>query len=67
VVGVGQSSWGPTGFGLIGGETAAMALERAARRRWPDADALGFMVCRGRNAGAEVELTEAARPAVLRP
>ena len=53
--GVGQSSWGPTGFALIDGEAEADRLARAARARWPQADGLEFMVCRGRNRGGEIE------------
>jgi beta-RFAP synthase len=67
VVGVGQSSWGPTGFALVGSEAEALALARAARRRWPDDETVDFLVCRGRNAGAEVAPMRAAQAAALRP
>lgn len=50
--GVGQSSWGPTGFALTNSETAAHSLARAARAAFASDDLL-FMVCAGRNQGAE--------------
>ncbi len=52
IEGVGQSSWGPTGFAVV---EAADALRLAAdiRRAWHGTP-LGVQVCRGRNAGAEV-------------
>jgi len=56
ITGVGQSSWGPTGFGIIGGEAEAVALLGAARRRWPAESGLSFAVSRGRNRGADVEI-----------
>ena len=61
IAGVGQSSWGPTGFGLIGDEAAAAALLAAARRRWPAESGLSFALSRGRNRGADVEVVPAAR------
>ena len=59
--GVGQSSWGPTGFGLIGSESDAAALLAAARRRWPPESGLSFAVSRGRNRGADIEVSRAGR------
>jgi beta-RFAP synthase len=56
IAGVGQSSWGPTGFGLIGSESDAQALAAAARRRWPPESGLSFTITRGRNTGADIEV-----------
>jgi beta-ribofuranosylaminobenzene 5'-phosphate synthase len=53
VRGIGQSSWGPTGFALIGSEAQGQRLAEAARARF--AGRLQFMTCRGRNRGALVE------------
>lgn len=53
IPGVGQSSWGPTGFAIVGDPDRATALLIAARHRWRGS-ALTFHLCRGRNAGAEV-------------
>lgn len=55
--GVGQSSWGPTGFAIIGSETEAERLRGEAERRWPAASGLSFLLTRGRNRGGEVTLT----------
>lgn len=51
--GVGQSSWGPTGFALVGSETEAHGLARAGRKVFAQ-DGLDFLVCRGRNRGADI-------------
>lgn len=52
--GVGQSSWGPTGFAIVGDADRATALLIAAKRRCKGT-ALEVHLCRGRNAGATVE------------
>jgi len=57
--GVGQSSWGPTGFALIDSEIRARSLARAAAGDFAT-EGLEFMVCSGRNRGAEIR-TEAYR------
>jgi beta-ribofuranosylaminobenzene 5'-phosphate synthase len=60
VPGVGQSSWGPTGFAIFGD---AQAAERAAadlRARFGDRPNLAFHVVRGTNRGAT--LTELTHP-----
>lgn len=51
VLGLGQSSWGPTGFAFLGNSGAAEALLAQARRKWAGDDRLRFMICRGRNEG----------------
>jgi beta-RFAP synthase len=61
IAGVGQSSWGPTGFAIVAGEERAMALARTAQARWGDAGRLQFMVCGGRNRGGDVEVATLAR------
>lgn len=61
IAGVGQSSWGPTGFGIIGGEGEAIRLLGAARRRWPAESGLSFAVSRGRNRGADIEVVPTER------
>jgi beta-RFAP synthase len=61
IAGVGQSSWGPTGFGLIGSEAEAAALLAAVRRRWPADSGLSFALSRGRNRGADIEVVPAVR------
>jgi beta-RFAP synthase len=54
ISGVGQSSWGPTGFAVIGSESEAERLREAAVRRWPAGSGLSFLLTRGRNRGGEV-------------
>ena len=61
VAGVGQSSWGPTGFAIVAGDDRAAELARAAQSRWGDAGSLQFMVCGGRNRGGDVAVVEWAR------
>ena len=61
IAGVGQSSWGPTGFAVMASEEHATALARAAQARWGEAGPLQFVVCGGRNRGGEVEVVSLAR------
>ena len=51
--GIGQSSWGPTGFALTDSEIQARSLVRAAHQKF-GTEGLEFMVCSGRNRGAEI-------------
>jgi beta-RFAP synthase len=60
IAGVGQSSWGPTGFAIVAGDVRATEVARNAQSRWGDAGALQFLVCGGRNSGGDVELVQAA-------
>ena len=53
--GVGQSSWGPTGFAIFGDAGSAERAAEDARARWRLQASLRFVVCRGRNHGAVVE------------
>jgi beta-ribofuranosylaminobenzene 5'-phosphate synthase len=52
--GIGQSSWGPTGFVFAPGAQQARALRDELARRFSDDDALSFRICAGRNGGAEI-------------
>ncbi|HKF95289.1 MAG TPA: GHMP kinase, partial [Gammaproteobacteria bacterium] len=54
VSGVGQSSWGPTGFALVDSETTARALVQEASRTF-DENTVRLQVVRGRNYGGVVE------------
>ena len=54
--GVGQSSWGPTGFAIVESETQAHAFMREAQTRWGAESGLRFAVVAGQNAGAEIAL-----------
>jgi beta-RFAP synthase len=57
--GVGQSSWGPTGFAFAPSPEEADRLARAARRH-PGAKGLDIRVCTGLNRGAEITARAAA-------
>jgi beta-RFAP synthase len=54
VHGIGQTSWGPTGFAILGSESDAARLLHDAERRWSRTGGLRFAVSRGRNRGGEV-------------
>ena len=49
VRGAGQTSWGPTAFGVVGDEKQAAAVVDRARRRWAGVDG---WVTAARHAGA---------------
>lgn len=55
--GVGQSSWGPTGFAIFGSEAQATELLQAARARSGSDGALQIMLCAARNRGGEIEVS----------
>ena len=55
IAGVGQSSWGPTGFALLGSAAQAAELAREAERRFSD---LRFLVTSARNRGAEISVAD---------
>jgi beta-RFAP synthase len=57
IAGIGQSSWGPTGFAIIGSEAEAERLRQQAERRWPASTGLAFAISRGRNRGGDVSVT----------
>ena len=57
--GIGQSSWGPTGFALFANETQAYQALRQTRDNWLHEPRLSFRVCRARNQGAEVRREDA--------
>jgi beta-RFAP synthase len=52
--GIGQTSWGPTGFCLVADAEAAERLAETARGRYADRPQLSFAVVRGRNTGARI-------------
>lgn len=67
VFGVGQSSWGPTGFAVLDSEAEARQVLRAAQSRYADLPNLSFMVTRARNRGSEIQVrSKPASRAALR-
>ena len=57
VVGLGQSSWGPTGFALVESAARGESLLRAARERFGETGGLRFQLVAGRNHGAEIKVS----------
>ena len=55
ITGLGQTSWGPTGFALLESEADAEQLRAALAARHRGDPALDFEISRGRNKGAEIE------------
>jgi beta-RFAP synthase len=53
VAGVGQSSWGPTGFALVGSEDAARELRAGLESHFAD-NYVSVTIAKGRNHGARV-------------
>lgn len=54
VIGLGQTSWGPTGFALVDSAGRASEIETDLRRHFADQPAMDFLVVAGRNQGAEI-------------
>ena len=52
--GIGQSSWGPTGFAFVDGDEAAVRLYHSLVEA-AKADGVEIVIARGRNTGARVE------------
>ena len=55
IVGVGQSSWGPTGFALIENEIEAKRLVKEASK--VSSKELSFIVCEASNEGASIDIS----------
>src|SRR5262249_50953808 len=54
LTGLGQSSWGPTGFAFMGSEAEGNVLLEEAQTRQQRLG-LSFILARGHNAGAKIE------------
>jgi beta-RFAP synthase len=63
-VGIGQSSWGPTGYAFAESSEAALQIVHAVSRQG-QIEAVDIRVCKGLNTGAEI--TEQALAEVPRP
>ena len=63
VTGLGQSSWGPTGFAIVGSATQGAELLAEASQHWPASTGLSFAVTGGRNHGAQIDVTPLVRAA----
>ncbi|MCG8488844.1 MAG: GHMP kinase [Chromatiales bacterium] len=56
--GVGQSSWGPTGFVLLEGQSQADRIERELKHRFGELSSFRCQQVAARNVGAEVRLLQ---------
>ena len=56
IQGIGQSSWGPTGFAILDGQARADSVMQSVVDRFGGNAMLRFMVCRGRNHGSRIEM-----------
>jgi beta-RFAP synthase len=63
IAGVGQSSWGPTGFAIVASAARGERLVATARERWPTGSGLSFELRAGRNTGATASIKEAVEKA----
>ena len=61
IAGVGQTSWGPTGFAVVDSEVRAQALLREVRERFSAHTELVFAVARARNRGHSLEVLSEAQ------
>ena len=52
--GVGQSSWGPTGFAIFANETIAFQALKKIRNEWQSEKRIRFVLCEGNNHQAEI-------------
>jgi len=66
VQGVGQSSWGPTGFIVVDSETRAYKIVRDLQSRFWDLKNLQFKIVSGRNRGAVIEEKLAVEYSIVR-
>ncbi len=58
--GIGQSSWGPTGFAIYASETEAYHALKKVRRHWQGNSALEMVICRAQNEPAMLSLEKAS-------
>lgn len=57
--GIGQSSWGPTGFAIVANDEQGRALQGQLEARFGGSDGLSFSICAGRNRGADIRTVTA--------
>lgn len=64
IVGVGQTSWGPTGLAFVESEAIGTSLIEEAREKWPASTGLEFELANGLNHGARVQMHDLAEDVV---
>jgi len=65
VRGIGQSSWGPTGFAIVRSEADAERFLGEIRTEGLAADGISFKVCTGRNQGGVIDDASSQRHSAL--
>lgn len=65
LVGVGQTSWGPTGFAFVENAAQAQRICAELADRYTGTSGLSFTVHRGRNRGADIALSAEKDPATV--
>jgi beta-RFAP synthase len=63
IQGTGQSSWGPTGFAILGSEREAQSLAEQGTAKW--GTRLEFRICKGRNRGGDIEAADVVRDSAV--
>ncbi|MDW3094961.1 MAG: GHMP kinase [Gammaproteobacteria bacterium] len=58
IPGVGQSSWGPTGFAFFDSDTAAHTMMRECQNQFTHLTQLSYKVVKGNNVGSVVTISE---------
>jgi beta-RFAP synthase len=66
IYGIGQSSWGPTGFAILDSEAGAARLLQSARQHFSDRPMLHFELVRARNCGGRIDTRPHLRTGPLR-
>lgn len=56
--GIGQSSWGPTGFAIYSNEIEAYQVLQVAREHWQQEKDMGFYLCKAHNKAAEIIIND---------
>jgi len=56
--GTGQSSWGPTGFGIFPNETIAFQALKKVRDEWEAESRLRFVLCEAHNQKAKISISK---------
>ena len=56
VLGYGQTSWGPTGFAFFSNIKKAEQMKTKLKKRFSSCNNLEFIICSGKNSGADIHL-----------
>ena len=56
IIGLGQTSWGPTGFAFFPRINEAEQMKRKLKKRFSSCKNLEFIICSGKNSGADIQL-----------